>query len=207
MWKYVLYGLLVIVIVGLFAVGLHLLRVRQKNKREMAPYAGAPVAVTNDFGRVLVVYYSLSGNTRVIAQKIQARTKADIYEIKTVEPLPSGPALYTGVRKQIRSKSYPAVQGGWPELADYDVIFVGAPVWWYTAATPLLAFLEQADFHGKKVAFFSTQGSNPGTFMADVKAAARHAVVLEGRGFNNLPKEYDGAVDNKIAAWLNALRE
>lgn len=205
MWKYLAYALLALITIALLAGGTHLLRVRARNKKEMAPYAGPPAALTNHFGKTLVIYYSLTGRTRDIAQKIQAKTNADIYEIKTTQPLPAGPALYTGVKKQLGTKAYPAIETGWPALAGYDTIFIGAPVWWYTAATPFLAFLQQADFQGKKVVPFSTQGSNPGTFMDDVKAAAQNASVLEGRGFNNMPAEYDAAVENKITVWLNGL--
>ena len=92
-----------------------------------------------------------------------------------------------------------------PDLTGYDVVFVGSPVWWYTAATPVLSFLEQADFQGTKVAFFSTQGSNRGTFLQDVEALTKNAQILPDASFNNMGKEYDAAVNAKIAAWINGL--
>ena len=205
MLKYVFYAVLGLIIVVLAATGIHLTRVHFKNKKDLSRYEGAEVSVQKDFGKVLVVYYSLSGRTRDIAERIQAKTNADIYEIKTKEPLPSGMSLHLGVKKQLKSEEYPEIDGNLPDFENYDFIFVGSPVWWYTAATPVLAFLKQADFKGKQVIPFSTQGSNAGTFMQDFKTKAKNAVVLEGRGFNNISKKYDDAVDNKISQWLNGL--
>ncbi len=205
MLKYVLYLILSALVIGLIAGGIHLYRVSIRNKDEMEKYAGEKIRVNRSFGKVLVVYFSLTGHTREIAEKIKAETGADIYEIKTAEEIPSGPSLYINAKKQIRSERYPALKGNLPDMASYDLVFVGAPVWWYTIAPPVLSFLEQADFKGKKVVPFSTQGSNVGTFFEDFRKKARNARVLQGASFNNLPEKYQDAVDNKIAAWLNGL--
>ena len=85
------------------------------------------------------------------------------------------------------------------------MIFVGAPIWWYTAATPGLEFLKTYDFKDRKVVPFSTQGSNFGSYFDDFAAKAKNAKILPGASFNNLSKKYDDAVDNKITDWLNKL--
>ena len=205
MRKYIFYAVLAVAAICLIAAGIHLCRVHFKNKKEMAPYMSGDIKFGGNLGKVLVVYYSLSGNTRAIAESIRAKTGADIYEIKTKSAFASGPKLYLEVKKQIKTGKYPELQGDMPDFESYDLIFVGSPVWWYTAATPALAFLEQADFKGKKVVPFATQGSNPGNFIQDFKSRAKNAVILEGRLFNNLSKKYDKAVDNKISAWLNEM--
>ena len=207
MVKYIIYAVLSIVVVCLIAAGVHQGRVYFKNKKEMAAYMDKEVEFGNNLGRVLVVYYSLSGHTRAIAENIRAKTNADMYEIKTKNPFPSGFKMHMQIRNQLKTKNFPELQGEMPDFEEYDLIFVGSPVWWYTAATPVFAFLELADFKGKNAVPFATQGSNPGNFMRDFKHAARNAVVLEGRLFNNLAKKYDKAVDNKISAWLNQLPE
>ena len=92
-----------------------------------------------------------------------------------------------------------------PDIGGYDVVFVGSPIWWYTAATPVMAFLEKIDFKGRTVVPFSTQGSNVGTFLEDFVKMAKNARVTDYRSFNNMGKEYDKAVDNKISVWLNGL--
>lgn len=206
MLKYVLWGFLGIVAVALVVSAVHLYKVQQKNKREMAAYAGQQKFVHNDLGKVLVVYYSLSGHTQEIAKDIAKMTGGDLYEIKTAAPVKASPLFYWQVRQQLKNKKYPALAPGMPDLGKYDVIFVGSPVWWYTVSTPVLSFLQQADFGGKKVVPFSTEGSNYGSFFKDFAENARNAVVLSGQSFNNLPQGYELEVNNKIAEWINSLQ-
>ncbi len=202
--KYVLYVLLLAVVVVAVAGLWHLYRVSFVNKREMAQYAGKSAEVKKDLGKVLVVYYSLTGHTKEIADKIQTMTNADIFGLETAEPFPTGAKLHLTVKNQLKTKKYPALKQ-LPDLTGYDVVFVGAPVWWYTAATPVLSFLERADFQGAKVAFFSTQGSNRGTFLPDVTSLTKNAEILPDASFNNMGKEYDAAVNAKIADWISGL--
>lgn len=198
-----------IILAALIGAGIglwHLYRVSERNKKEMAPYMSAPVTYQNDLGRVLVVYYSLSGHTKEIAEKIAALTNGDLYEIQTVEPLPGTPKLHVVVKQQLKSQNYPAISPILPDFNAYDTIFVGSPIWWYTAATPVLSFLKQADFQGKNVVPFSTQGSNVGIYFEDFKNAAQNARLMKGQSFNNLPAKYNEGVDNKIKVWLNDLK-
>ena len=133
MLKYVVYLLAVIIIISAAGGIFHLYRVSAKNKKEMAQYAGLSDEVHKNFGKTLVIYYSLTGNTKEIAEKIKNKTNADLYEIKTAEPLPAGPKLHLAVREQLKTQKYPALENI-PDVSAYDTIFIGAPVWWYTAA-------------------------------------------------------------------------
>ena len=205
MLKYVLYSVIALaVLVGAIG-GFHIYRVSVRNAEEMAQYSGGDVAVRNNIGKALVVYYSLSGRTRDIAERIQAKTSADIYEIKTAEEIKAGLLFYFTSRSDLKNGIFPELKGNMPDMDGYDVVFVGSPVWWYTAATPIMAFLEKADFKGRKVVPFSTQGSNAGTFYEDFMKMAKNANVTGYISFNNIGKEYDKAVDNKISVWLNKL--
>ena len=205
MLKYFLYLLAAIVVVGLLAGGFHLFRVAQKNKKEMAQYSEAKIDEVKPLGKVLVIYYSLTGHTKDIAERIKKFTNADMYEIKTLEKIDAKPYFYMQVKKQLKDKNFPKLEGEMPRIDNYDIIFVGAPVWWYTIATPGFSFLEQMDCKGKKVVPFSTQGSNYGSFFEDFAKYAKNAKILESASFNNLPEKYNEQVDNKIAAWLNRL--
>lgn len=205
MLKYVVYALIIIAILGLAASGIHLYRVASKNKREMARYQGSPISISRDFGKVLVVYYSLSGNTKNIAERIKEKTGADLYEIKTMEPIEATPTFYIKSKQQLANEDYPKIQTDFPDFSQYDFVFVGFPVWWYTMATPGFSFLKEADFQGVKVVPFSTQGSNYGTFFEDFASNVRNAELQRSESFNNLPDKYNQAVDNKIAEWLNTL--
>lgn len=156
--KYVLYFLLLAVVVAGAAGLRHLYRVSAANKREMAQYAGKSAEIKKDLGRVLVVYYSLTGHTKEIADKIQTMTNADIFGLETTKPLPTGAKLHLTVKDQLKTKKYPALKQ-LPDLTGYDVVFVGSPVWWYTAATPVLSFLEQAIFKGRKSRSFQRKAA------------------------------------------------
>ncbi|MBO4643285.1 MAG: flavodoxin [Alphaproteobacteria bacterium] len=202
--KFVLEIILALIIIGGIIGALHFYRVSMKNKKEMAQYENKSVEVTNNLGKVLVVYYSLTGHTKDIAEKIALQTKADLFEIKTKEPYPTGAKLYTTSKKEIKNKQYPAVEA-LPDIAGYDVVFVGAPVWWYTMAPPLFSVLKQLDFQGKKIVPFSTQGSNTGTFFEDFATTAKNANILKNASFNNMSKKYDREVEAKIADWINGL--
>ncbi len=205
MLKYTLYIVVILIAAGLSIGAFHLWRVADKNKKEMAQYAAPPAEPLKSHGKVLVVYYSLSGNTKDIAQRIQKQSTADLYEIRLKQPFSPGASLYFNIKKQLRDGNYPELAGTLPDFSKYDLIIVGSPVWWYTLATPVLSFLQTADFAGKPVAVFTTQGSNPGTSFADFKKAAQNADVISTMEFNNLSGKYETAVDNKIAHWLRLL--
>lgn len=207
MFKYIILGLVLVAAASIFIGSYHLFRTAQKNKKEMAPYQGEEVPVHANFGKSLVIFYSLSGNTKDIARRIQEKTGADMYEIETVEPITQTPSFYLDSRRQLKNGKYPEISRNFPDFAQYDFIFFGFPVWWYTVATPALAFLEGADFSGKPVAVFSTQGSNPGTSHDDFARKARNAQIVSNALFNNLPETYSKAVNNKIAQWLNNIKQ
>ena len=200
--KYVLYVILVIVLIIGIGSLIHLYKVSNKNKAEMAKYSNE-VQLTASLGKTLVIYYSLSGKTKNIALQIQSLTNADLYEIKPKEEIKQGPSLYLTSKKQISSGNYPEIVNDFPNIEEYDTVFVGSPIWWYTAAPVVLEFLKEFDFKNKNVVPFSTQGSNYGTYFEDFKAKAKNANILKGESFNNLDSSYNEQVKNKIITWLN----
>jgi len=203
MLKVVLYVIILAAIVIGGASFYHLHKVNAKNKAEMANF-DKEVKLNADLGKVLVVYYSLTGHTKDIAEQIAAKTGADIFEIKTVETY-SSPSVYMKSKKELTSKNYPELQGNLPNVADYDTIFVGGPVWWYTMAPALYSYLKVTDFGGAHVVPFSTQGSNFGSFYKDFADMAKNAQILQSENFNNIDEKYKEQVSNKINAWLNKL--
>ena len=202
--KYVLYSILVIVLIIGIGSLIHLYKVSNKNKTEMAKYSNE-VKLTASLGKTLVIYYSLTGRTKDIALQIQSLTNADIYEIKPKEEIKQGPSLYLTSKKQISSGNYPEIVNDFPNIEGYDTIFVGSPIWWYTAAPVVLEFLKEYDFRNKNVVPFSTQGSNYGKFFEDFKSKAKNANILKGESFNNMDSKYNEQVKNKIINWLNGL--
>ncbi|MBR2136932.1 MAG: hypothetical protein IJ852_03090 [Alphaproteobacteria bacterium] len=205
MLKFCIYAVVLAVIIGGVAGLLHLYKVGQKNKTEMTQYE-QNIDYTGNLGKVLVVYYSMTFHTREIADMIASATNAHIYEIKPKTAY-SSPSVYMKSKKELEKQQYPALQGELPNIEDYDIVFVGGPVWWYTMATPLYSFLENVDFKGKKVVPFSTQGSNAGTFYADFVKMAQNADIQKYESFNNLSDAYQTSVRNKVHRWLNELAE
>ncbi|MBQ4400153.1 MAG: hypothetical protein II830_02515 [Alphaproteobacteria bacterium] len=184
----------------------HLQKVSAKNKKELANFENK-VEFHADLGKVLVVYYSLTGHTKDIAAQIAAKTNADLFEIKTKE-IYSSPSVYMKSKQELTNKQYPEIiTDGMPNIAEYNTIFVGGPVWWYTMAPALYSYLQITDFGSKRVVPFSTQGSNFGSFFKDFAAMAKNAQILPSENFNNVDKKYANQVANKINSWLNKLAE
>ena len=141
-------------------------------------------AAWNKDQKVLVVYYSKTGNTKAVAEMIQAKTNGDIYRIETVKTYPmKTPESIEIPRQELESGNLPDLKGALPDPSGYDLILVGSPVWWYTVSTPVMRFLKDMDFAGKKVAAFNTNGGGVGQFHTHFKTLARNAVTYDGVSF------------------------
>ena len=113
----------------------------------------------------LVAYFSASGTTARVAKNLAAAAGADIYEIKPA--VPYSRADLNWMDKQSRSSvemrdknSRPALADTDANIAAYDTIFIGFPIWWYIAPTIINTFLEAYDFSGKKIVLFATSGGS-----------------------------------------------
>lgn len=106
----------------------------------------------------LVVFFSWGGNTRKVAEIIAGETGASLLELKTVRPYPSGYAeVGAAAKKEWQEKARPELATALPpDFAQYQVIFLGYPVWNHTMPMPVYTFLESHDLSGKLVAPFST---------------------------------------------------
>lgn len=137
--------------------------------------------------KTLVTYFSASGNTARLAKKLAEAAGADLYEIKPAVPYTSADLNWQN--KQSRSSIEMSDHSSRPELADtnaniagYDTIYVGFPVWWYIAPTIINSFLESYDFSGKKIILFATSGgSGFGKAVQNLKPSAPNADIIEGR--------------------------
>ncbi|MBQ6040499.1 MAG: NAD(P)H-dependent oxidoreductase [Oscillospiraceae bacterium] len=135
----------------------------------------------------LVAFFSAGGRTAKAAQKLADAAGADLYEIRPAVP-------YTGedlnwMNKQSRSSiemqdhsSRPAVAEPDADIAAYDTVYVGFPVWWYIAPTVINTFLERYDFSGKKIVLFATSGgSGFGQTAEYLRPSAPGAEIIEGK--------------------------
>ena len=205
MLKFLGYFVVTVAVLGFGFAYYHNHKVSKMNEIEMSRY-DTPEKYKNHLkGKTLVIYYSLSKHTQKIAEKIQELTGADIYEIETEEPIKHNLMAYWKIRQQLKKKNYPKLKEKAPDLSKYTTIIIGGPVWWYTVATPMISFLNEADFKGKKVAVFSTQSSNYGRYFEDFKSFEKHAYIKTKISFNNTPEKYSQAEENKLINWLNKI--
>lgn len=138
----------------------------------------------------LVAYFSATGRTAAAAKKIAEAAGADIYEIKPEVPYEKKDLNWMNplsrTTKEMHKKSFrPAIIADDAKVADYDVIFLGFPIWWYVAPTIVNTFLEAYDFAGKKIVLFATSGSSGfGKTVEGLKLSAASAEIVEGRMMN-----------------------
>jgi len=157
--------------------------------------------------KMLIIYYSHTGNTKYIAEKIKEKTGGDLFEIQTVRTYPSQySALTEEAKRELQEGDLPALKKGPPDMSSYELILVGGPVWWYTVATPVMSFLKQADFAGKKVSAFCTHEGGIGKYFPHFKEQAQNAVVLDGIDFYKPKQSRKDEVDKALDAWLGKLR-
>lgn len=121
---------------------------------------GSPAAkVAAEPAKVLIAYYSWSGNTRAAAEQIQKITGGTLFEIKPVKAYPTDyQECVDQAKKECRSGFKPELSTKVDDMQKYDVIFVGSPNWWGTMAPPVATFLTSYDLKGKTVVPFFTHG-------------------------------------------------
>ncbi len=156
----------------------------------------------------LVAYFSASGVTAKAAEKLAKAADADLFEIKPVQPYTR--ADLDWMNKKSRSSIEMADKSSRPEIAeklsnmaDYDVIFVGFPIWWYVAPTIINTFLEQYDLSGKKIVLFATSGgSGFGKTVENLKGSVvADTVIKEGKLLNGSISEAE------LRAWTKEIAE
>jgi flavodoxin len=132
----------------------------------------------------LVLFYSENGTTKAVAEEIQKQTGADIEAIEAVEPY-SGDFQATIQRggKERESGQWPAIKATKKNISNYDIIFLGYPIWFGTYANPMVTLVKQQDFAGKTIVPFCTFGSGGlNTSSADLKKALPKANIKQGYG-------------------------
>ena len=135
--------------------------------------------------KALVAYFSASGVTADAAKKIAEIANAAIYEIRPKVPYTQADLNWQdqNSRSSIEMKdksSRPKMADKNAPVADCDVLFLGFPIWWYTAPTIINTFLESYDFSGKRMILFATSGSSGfGNALSDLKASVNSAGTLE----------------------------
>ena len=129
----------------------------------------------------IIVFYSYGGNTRKIAEMIQKKTGADMLEIETEK-------AYSGTYDDVVNQGQEEVNSGYmPKLkpfnrdfSEYDTVYLGTPVWWYTFAPAVKTLLNEKLFDGKTIIPFATNGGWIGHTFKDIKSACPNSEVKDG---------------------------
>ena len=178
------------ILITLAALALTLTACGQNNKKEM---------------KTLVAYFSATGTTEAVAKDLAEVTGGTLYEIKPE-------VKYTAADLDWRDKtsrssvemqdknSRPAIVKDLKDADSYDVIYLGFPVWWYTAPTIINSFLEAYGFEGKTVIFFATSGGS-----SIDKANQDFAAAYPGINWK-AGKTLNGASKADIKAWVDGLQ-
>ena len=148
-----------------------------------------------EMSRVLVAYFSASGVTKGVAQQLAEVTGGSLHEIKPAQPYTDADLDWTD--KQSRStvemkdkSSRPAITDKLTNMQDYDVIYLGFPIWWYTCPTIINTFMEAYDLKGKTVIPFATSGgSSIKKACDDMKATYPEVNWKEGKLLNRATKQ------------------
>lgn len=155
--------------------------------------------------KILVAYFSASGVTAKAAKALAEVAGADLYEIKPEKPYTREDLNWND--KKSRSSiemndrtSRPAIAGKVEDMEQYQIVFVGFPIWWYVAPTIINTFLESYDFSGKTVIPFATSGgSGMGKTNAGLAPSCPGAYLLDGKMLNGMQSQAD------LKAWVESL--
>lgn len=156
-------------------------------------------------GGVLVAYFSATGNTEGIALHLQSILGADLYEIVPEVPYTDEDLNYSNDdcranQEQNDPTARPAITGTLENPEDYDVVFLGYPIWWGQAPKIIHTFLESYDFDGVTIVPFCTSGSSGIGSSADgLQELTENAQWLDGQRFSS------GASQDEVAQWVDSL--
>ena len=154
----------------------------------------------------LVTYFSASGVTKKVAEKLAEAAGADLFEIKPEVAYTEADLNWMDKKSrssiEMNDKSFrPAISEKCNNMEDYDVVYIGFPIWWYVAPTIINTFLESYDFSRKTIVLFATSGgSGFGNTVAELKGSVSDTTVIkEGQVFNS------GISKDQLSSWVNDL--
>ena len=129
----------------------------------------------------LVVYYSYTGHTKMIAESIQKKLKCDVLEIKPVIPYSTDYQTVVDEEQNNEStKKTPKIEKIDKDLKNYDEIIIGSPVWWYTIAPVIRTFLKENDLTNKIVKPFATNAGWLGQTFKEIEKLCPNSKVEKG---------------------------
>ena len=155
--------------------------------------------------KVLVAYFSATGTTKGVAEHIANGLNADLYEIVPEEPYTDADLNYNDNNSRTTIEmndpsARPAISGSVDNMDQYDIVFLGYPIWWGEAPRIVSTFMESYDFSGKTIVPFCTSGgSGVGSSAANLEQLTSGATWLDGRRLNGSDSQ------DAVMEWVNSL--
>lgn len=155
--------------------------------------------------KILVSYFSASGVTKKVAQKIAKVAGADLFEIVPKDIYTPADLDWTNSKSrsslEMKDKNCrPAISNKIANLKDYDTIFVGFPIWWYREPSIIDTFMEMYDFSNKRIIPFATSGSSGmGQSAYNLQALAKEAKVANGKRLSSSTSE------EELKEWIKGI--
>ena len=155
--------------------------------------------------KILVVYFSHSGNTREIANQIHQKVGGDIFELVPVNAYPKDyNTVVEQAKQELKAKFKPALKTKVDNIKKYDVVFIGYPNWWETIPGPVRTFLTETDLSGKTIVPFCTHGGSAlGSSITDITRLCPKSTLLEGLAVRDSNVKTS---QNKVIDWLKKLK-
>ena len=164
-------------------------------------FSCAKKADTTDTAKMIIVYYSLTGNTEFVAEQIHFITGAELFKLEVMEPY--NVEFYEMIdraREEMEAEEYPELACKVADLESYDIIFLGSPNWFGTLSNPMYSFIYSHDLAGKTIIPFITHGTSGITnTITDLKTLCPEANILDE--FSVFRDEVQNSKED-IAAWL-----
>ena len=152
--------------------------------------------------KILIAYYSYSGNTKLVAEKIKNITGGEIFEIKTIKEYPRNYTDVVNLAKQEKEQDLRPELANKIDISNFDIIYLGTPVWWYTFASPIKTFLTEYDFTGKTIIPFCTHGGGGASATySDMEKLCPNTTIKTG-----FTSYEHSAKDSEIEEWINNLK-
>ncbi len=138
----------------------------------------------------IIIYYSLTGNTRLIAETIANETRGDIMELKTKEEKiqPTGFMKYVWGGRQVIFRKKPELLPLNKDISTYDMIFIGTPVWAFTYTPALRTFFDMINIRDKKIILFCTHEGGKRNTLQDMREKLKGNTIVKEIDFFNVAK-------------------
>jgi len=161
-------------------------------------------AQTQSEQNIIIVYFSHSGNTKAVAQYIQSFAGGNLAQIQTEQSYPDDQnVLLAQAREEFNSDFRPALAHKIENLENYNVVFLGFPIWFSSVPMVILTFLETHDLSNKTVIPFSTRGSGDiGESIERIRKALPNSTVLDG--FHDINRANFSQAQELTQAWMKS---